>query len=239
MISVVIPVLNNILYTRNTLIDIANNVELPYEIFLIDDASTEDILSLVYDFKGLNIKFIRHDTNVGPNYIFNEGFNLSTGDYFSFLNNDLEINKYFFKKLRETFEANSNVAIVCPYTIPMKKGPSLVSTSQDDEIILEELPKREGWASTYRSSFLKRIKLIPDFLRVYYGDDYLFQCAKLLGYDCLKISNNLIYHYRGKTVSQVIEAPIQTMNNEKILWEPYASNMNKDNILLEETSCLV
>jgi len=56
MISVVIPVLNNGFLVKNLLTDIKNNIEKPKEIFVIDDGSTEDIKSILIEFKNLKIK---------------------------------------------------------------------------------------------------------------------------------------------------------------------------------------
>lgn len=225
MISLAIPVYNNIEYTRKILNDIRNNIEIPEEIFIIDDASTEDIKSLVEEFKDLKIKYVRHNKNMSFNYSCNEAIQLASGNYISFFNNDLILNPYCFKKIREAFEQNPNAGIVCPNTVKKMK---LITNPKNDKIVVTEMGKREGWAWTARSSFIKNIKPIPSFLRTYYGDDYIFYCARLLKYNCLKITNNYIFHYRNVTVKKVKSCSNAAMRKEGTLWHEYIPTLRKE-----------
>lgn len=132
MISLSIPVLDNLKYTRNILSNIIDCVEIPEEIFIIDDGSKEDIKGLTLEFKSLNIKYIRHNENMGYNYSCNEAIKLSTGDYISFFNNDMILNKYIFKKIRQTFKLCPNAGIICPTTISQK---NIINQSEDSSMI--------------------------------------------------------------------------------------------------------
>jgi glycosyltransferase involved in cell wall biosynthesis len=217
MISVVIPVLNNRFYVENLLFNIRNNTEKPKEIFIIDDGSIEDIKFMVSHFEDLNIIYIKHHITKGVNYSWNEGIKLSRGDYISVLNSDLFINKYFFKKVKESFLIDSKIGIVCPTTVGIKNK---VEQSNDDPVILNHMVKREGWAYSVRTSFIKRIDPIPSFLRTYCGDDYFFYCAKKLSYDCVKISNNYIFHYGSLTLN-ITPAITGEREKEKIKWNEY------------------
>jgi len=223
MISVIIPVLNNGFLVKNLLTDIKNNIEKPKEIFVIDDGSIEDIKSIIFEFKDLKIKYIRHNKTMGFNYVCNEGKKLSTGDFISFLNDDIIINKYFFKKIRESFLVDWRIGIVCPSTVKNKK---IVLETKDIPVVLSDMKKREGWAYTARRSFLKRIQPIPSILRTYCGDDYIFYCAKRLTYYCKKMTNNYIFHYGGLTVGKTKECSGER-KKEKIKWNEYKSKMHK------------
>jgi serine/threonine protein kinase len=162
---------------------------------------------------------------MGFNYSCNEAIKLSIGEYISFFNNDLILNKFVFKKIRQAFELNPNTAIVCPKTI---SKTSIVNQSKDSPIIVEEMGKREGWAWTARASFIKNINPIPSFLRTYYGDDYIFYCARLLKYNCLKITNNYIFHYRGETIKKTKGTGSVAMNIEKVSWLKYYPTIEKE-----------
>jgi len=226
LLSVSIPVYNNIWYTKNLLLNIRDCVQLPEELFIIDDGSTDDYKNLVNEFKDLNIIYIKHKENKGFNYSANEAIRISSGDYISFLNNDLIINKYFFKKLRQAFLLNPNAAIICPHTI---KNRDLVSTTKDDKVAVTEMGKREGWAWTARADFIKNIPPIPDFLRTYYGDDYIFYVArKIYTYNCLKMTNNYIYHYKNVTVKKVKTGTTIVMKQESKLWDQHIPKLQKE-----------
>jgi len=201
MVTVVIPTYNQITYTDQLLNNILQNEVLPKKIILIDDCGSESCWPLVKKYKRrkkMPIEYIRHSSNKGVNYSWNEGIKLTTTPIVSILNNDIIISKFFFKKLIESYNRDSNWGIVCPKTIKVLKN---VNLNIDDPVILKKMGKREGWAWSARMSFIKKIDPIPDFLRTYCGDDYVFYCAKGLGYSILKMMNNTIYHYGGKTVS--------------------------------------
>jgi len=225
MISVTIPVFNNRKYALNLLFYIENNIYLPNEIFLIDDGSSEDIKSLADQFKNLPIKYIRHDQNMGYNYSCNEGIKLSKGEYISVLNNDILINEYFFKKIKQAFLENPNAAIICPNTVQREE---MISSCTNEIIFATKMKKREGWAWTARASFIKNIPPIPNFLRNYYGDDYIFHCAKLLNYNCLKDINNFCFHYNGATVKKTPSASVRHRKEEGILWNNFIPSLEKE-----------
>jgi len=220
MIKVVIPIYNQITYTDQLLNNILQNKVLPQKIILIDDCSTENIRNLVKKYKSLPIEYIKHSSNKSVNYSWNEGMQKTTTSIVSVLNNDIIINKFFFKKIIDAYNNNPNWGIVCPKTIKQSKS---VKSSVDEPVILKNMGKREGWAWSARMSFIKKIDPIPDFLRTYCGDDYVFFCARGLGYSALKMMNNVIYHYGGKTVKTT--PPKGERKREKKLWEPYKQKL--------------
>jgi glycosyltransferase involved in cell wall biosynthesis len=217
MISVIIPVLDNRFYTKNLLVDIRNNIVKPKEIFIIDDGSTEDIISLRDEFQDLNIIYIRHKHTKGVNFSWNEGIKLSSGKYVSILNNDININIYFFKKIIESFQSSYNIGIVCPTTVSNEKK---ILDSKDELVNLIKMKKREGWAFTLRKTVLEQLSPIPSFLITYCGDDYLFYYTSKAGYFYVKMSNNYIYHH-GSITLNTIPSVWGERGKEKIKWEKY------------------
>lgn len=218
MITVVIPTHNQIVYTDQLLNNILQNKILPQKIILIDDCGTEDVKNLVKKYKSLPIEYIRHSSNMGVNYSWNEGIQRTTTPIVSVLNNDIIINKFFFKKIIDSYNSNSKWGIVCPNTISKSKS---VNLTVDEPVVLQNMGKREGWAWIARMSFVKRIDPIPSFLRTYCGDDYIFFCARKLGYSILKMMNNVIYHYGGKTV----RATKGERKRDKKKWYPYKQKL--------------
>jgi GT2 family glycosyltransferase len=213
MITVVIPFLNQIKYTDDLLNNISNNEVLPEKIILIDDFSTEDSNDLLKKYNFLPIEYVRHSLN----YAWNHGISLTNTPLVSVLNNDIIINKYFFKKIIESFNINDKLAVVCPLTTTVIEN---ISLSKDEPVILKEMGKREGWAWTAKMSFLKRIDPIPSILRTYCGDDYIFTLARYLTYNVKKMTNNYVYHYGGRTINETKEC-WDERSKEKVLWNQY------------------
>lgn len=201
MISVIIPVLNNIEITSELFETIYKNTVAPSEIILIDNGSTDKYFKLVKKYNKLNINYIRYSENLGVNNAWNEGIRLSKFSYVSILNNDLLLNNFFFQKVIEAMESVKNLGIVVPNIV---KEKDLIYKSLDCPIELKSIKKRIGCAFTIRKEVAKKIKPIPiDHLKTYCGDDYLFYFTQVLKYEVKIISNNFVFHYGGKTVHNI------------------------------------
>jgi len=217
MITVVVPVHNQIKITDDFFMTISENTVLPEQIVLIDNGSSDNYLELVNKFKNLNITYIRKETNEGVNAAWNLGIALAKTPYISILNNDLLLNKYFFQMVTQSMVNDKKLGIVVPYTILQDK--EYRHKTKNELPILGNLSKREGWAFTIRKNITDNIKPIPSKLKIYYGDDYLFYYTKALNYRTMKITNNFIFHYKNKTINTLISNPNKTINKEKQIWQ--------------------
>lgn len=219
MISVIIPVLNQLDLTKQLFGCIAKNTIQPSEIILIDNASEEDFSIFPEKFNCLNIKYIRNEKNIGVNPAWNLGISLAKYKYISILNNDIIISSSFFKKIFEVFEnpKNKEIGIVVPNTVKNKD----YALENDDYPIIMDLKKREGWAFTIRKEILDKIDPIPPELNLFFGDDYLFNSSLCNGYKNVKIINSNIYHYKGASSSDELKP---TMKKEREEWDKIKNN---------------
>ena len=219
MISVVIPVLNQSFLTNNLLDYIEKNTVKPGEIFLVDNASTEDIQSIVSKHHDLNIIYLRQKKNIGVNAAWNIGIHLSKGEFLSILNNDIIITKFFFEYIEELMTKQPNVGICVPSTIRDKTTVLMVETYP--YIKTFPLGKREGWAFTIRSKIAKACYPIPEDLNLFFGDDYLFGKTREMKYSILRMVTNPIYHYGGMTLSNTFgeSKTLELLKNERKIWE--------------------
>ena len=196
MFSVIIPVLNQIDLAKQLFGCISKNSILPLEIILIDNGSEEDFSDFPKKYENLNIKYIRNDENIGVNPAWNLGISFSKGKFVSILNSDIIISTSFFKKTLQAFQMFESFGIIVPNTVKERNS----NLENDQAPIIRDIEKREGWAFTIRKEILDKIKPIPNQLNLFFGDDYLFECSKLLGYRNIKIMNNSIYHYKNATI---------------------------------------
>jgi len=116
VVSIVIPVYNNIKFTLECLLSIQEyTTDIPYEIIIVDDGSTDhtrDILSKIS-----NIIYIRNSKNLGFVRTCNHGAKKIRGQYTLFLNNDVQVTCGWLTELVRTFEVHSNAGAVGPKII--------------------------------------------------------------------------------------------------------------------------
>ena len=87
-VSLVIAVYNQLHYTRQCLESIARNTELPYELILVDNGSTDGTREFLSNLKD---KVITNETNLGCAKAWNQGVRASEGDVIGILNNDIVV----------------------------------------------------------------------------------------------------------------------------------------------------
>ena len=217
MITVVVPVLNQLKMTGQFLRHIEANVILPKEIIFIDNGSSENIKGLVKRFdKRLPITYIRYKKNMGVNYAWKDGISRSKTELVTVLNNDIILNKFFFKKIIETAKIDNIFGVICGTTLKTVKA--VLNNTKDEPVkYVEGRMKKggEGWAYTLRKSLIDKIPPIPDFLENYYGDYYYFLCSKLLGFKNIKILNNNLFHYGSVTVLARYKRPKNTSRRKE------------------------
>lgn len=93
--SIILPIRNldyaNAHYTGNCIGAIKYFTKLPYELILIDNASTCELTSEFYPLIKEVDKYFRFEENQGVAKAWNKGIELSKGEYLCFINSDVEV----------------------------------------------------------------------------------------------------------------------------------------------------
>lgn len=109
-VSVIIPVHNQIEYTYRCLKSIALNAPaIPFEVIVVDDASTDDTLRVLGKAEGVRV--IANERNAGFIRSCNAGAKAAKGAFLHFLNNDTEVLPGWLDELVKTFDENKSVGI--------------------------------------------------------------------------------------------------------------------------------
>jgi N-acetylglucosaminyl-diphospho-decaprenol L-rhamnosyltransferase len=199
MISVIIPVLNQINWTIDCIQSLKEGEVKPDEIILIDNGSTDPYKNITEIFRDMNVLYIRNDINIGVNHAWNLALSITKRKYALLLNNDTVANKYFLKKVLKVME-DKNISICIPTReVTIKR---VHDENKDDDPILIDAPDIEGWAFTIRTEVYNKIGPIPNSLKIFMGDTYLYSCANILGYRNVKMINNTVYHYGSLTLKE-------------------------------------
>lgn len=140
----------HILNCLNSITDSMQNSSFTYEVFIIDNGSTDDSVQLINEHEGLHknvIKPIFLDHNTGTTYSRNLAIKQASGKYVAVLDSDVQLNDETLGELVVTIEGDSQVGMVAPKLI---YGNGLLQKSTD------QFPT--VWRKLYRYLFLKSIE---------------------------------------------------------------------------------
>ena len=109
-VSLVIPVYNQLNYTKRCLESIARWTDQPYELIIVDNASTDGTQEFLRDVKAT---VITNPRNLGCAKAWNQGVQASHGGVVGILNNDIVVTKGWIKGLVRFMEQEDH-GIVSP-----------------------------------------------------------------------------------------------------------------------------
>ena len=115
-VSIIIPVFNNLSYTRKCLWAISKNTgrEVSYEIVVVDNGSTDGTEEFLREIQqnNSNFQYLRNSRNLGFARACNQGADAARGKYLIFLNNDTEPQPDWLNRLIEPFRTNESIGVV-------------------------------------------------------------------------------------------------------------------------------
>lgn len=180
----------------------------PNIIFIIDNSeiyNTNGEYLVYFRNSKSTIKIYGEEKNIGVNPAINLLMKIAQENFahLTIFNDDIKIKENFFIKLNEVLniEMYSFIPVFCPYTT--HNINFFDSIKLEDEVwkhTINQMPKREGWALTIRNSVLKDIPPIPDSLKIFCGDDWLWKYTVKDHNMRWGKFNTLIYHEVGGTL---------------------------------------
>lgn len=110
-VSIIIPVFNQSDFTLACLSSLQENSgAIPFEVVVVDDASTDDTQDLLKTIP--NLIYLRAETNAGFISSCNRGAEAARGEFLVFLNNDTTVTLGWLTALHETFEFEPRAGLV-------------------------------------------------------------------------------------------------------------------------------
>lgn len=201
MINVLVVNLNNLKYTKDCIKDLLNQNFKDFKITLVDqnssESGTKEYLEEITSVGIINV--VINEKNTPLNHVWNWFYDNHYDELLCFLNNDVRVSSNFVKDTIDVFNTEEKVGIVCHSTN---------HTSFDrekkylDYVIMEEDKYMQGWDYTIRRSLYKKI---PNTLRTYCGDDFIFQNVYDQKYKMAYILSSPMIHYEGKSKKYLME----------------------------------
>lgn len=128
LISVIIPVYNTAKYLPRCLDSILKNTYKNLEIICIDDGSTDESLAILHTYadRDKRVKVVTQ-TNGGVSSARNQGLNLASGFFISFVDSDDWVHHQYFEALVSVQEKTNAQIVNCGYSAVQKKYQNTLS----------------------------------------------------------------------------------------------------------------
>jgi len=205
-ISVLLVNLNNLEYTKNAIGDLLSQ-NVIFNLRLVDqnssEAGTKEFFDNFFelhqkgDFYGKidYLEILNTGFNKPLNHLWNEYMDESLTDFVCLLNNDVRISPNFLSSALEVFEREHIIGAVNHVT----NNSNYSSWSNLLEYQIMDFPYRQGWDPIFRKSCYNPI---PDELKFFYGDDYIYSKLYSSGYKGAYILNSPMIHLERSTTTE-------------------------------------
>lgn len=159
--DIVIPVWNQLEYTKECLSSLFKSTSFPFRLIIVDNASdarTAQYLDSVKEKSPERVSLIRNNENLGFIKAVNQGIKRSMAPYVCLLNNDTQVAEGWLTEMVKVAEARDDIGIVNPNSNTLgwkpKKRQSLEAVAQELKSYSGEY-SRLPWASGF-CMFIKR-----------------------------------------------------------------------------------
>ncbi|MCY2959939.1 MAG: glycosyltransferase [Planctomycetota bacterium] len=167
----------------------------PSHLIFVDDRSPDDTVRVLRE---------RGETVIEPErrLYFNGILNLAIAScrtpYLGFLNNDLVLGSRFVEDSLATFE-RTGFDFLVPFTFEEADlDPAELERVRRFRVL--RLRRQQGWCMLFRTASVKRLPAIPDDLRLWFGDSWIFHHAWESGQKMGVMMHTAILHQRHTTI---------------------------------------
>lgn len=221
LVTIVIPVYNQLIYTKQCLVSIFKNTNHKnYKIIIIDNASTDgtnDFLQTIN--QSLLFDVISNRENIGFTLAANQGMQKAEGEFVLLLNNDILVETNWITGMLDVFARFNDAGIVgaktlVPGTNLIHNIGGMVLTKKSMFLPIGKNALRwdqrfsapvecqyiEGSCMCIKREVIEKIGFFDEvYSPAYYEDtDYCFR-ARAAGFKSYCAPCSEIYHYAGKT----------------------------------------
>lgn len=193
MFSIIIPTLQQDNYVLNMLLYELLNSACVGEIIIINNACKEMM------FSDKKIRVINTDKNIYVNPAWKLGIRESRFEYIGLLNDDIIFPKNIFEQIFNFIKQNSGIGLIGLDSINKTEKSEICGYPEDCEIKFSEVDVRGNcWGAAIfgrKSDFYE----IPEDMKVWCGDDYLFYQSIKSGKRNFKIYDTPIKHLHSNT----------------------------------------
>ncbi len=202
--DIVIPVYNQLDYTRACLESIKNNTEYSHRIIVIDDASSQETKAYLEILeKKKDIVLCRNENNLGWLDAVNKGITSALAEYVCVMNNDTIVYPGWLEEMVSVAQKNPQFGLVNPeWQIPKKfKGGREkyyyeVIKKQSGKFI--ETDWVRGFCSLIKRAVIEKIGGLDKVFAPGYYDDWDYSLRAIReGFLAVKAQGAFVWHYKN------------------------------------------
>ena len=221
---------NNLQYTKNLIDDLKKQINKNFNVWLVDQASTESGTKEFYDGLDLDNVFVyKNTTNTDLNRVWNWFYSKANDfEYLCFLNNDIRVTNNFVDDIIKIFDVDQTVGMVIHPT----NNENLSKAENKLNYSVLTTPYSQGWDFSIRK---KCYNLIPETLRIFGGDDFIFASNIKMGYKIAVANSSPIIHYKEQTRVKISNIHQIHQEDQHRFWD----EMNKNQLILVQATSLV
>lgn len=217
LISIVIPVYNQVSYTINCIEGITNAINQKIELIIIDNASSDNTSAILSSYKNENIelKIIKNEINLGFPKAVNQGIVNSSGKYILIANNDIVFTNNSIGRMIEIAETEPKIGIVGPISnevsgvqkdshakynsiVEMHKYAEEVSEKNKGQVL--QFPRVAFLCTLIKRELIDKIGGLDErFSPGNFEDDDFCLRAQLAGFKTVIAKDVFIHHYGSKS----------------------------------------
>gem|GEM_PF-312963 len=215
MVSIVIPVFNQFLFTLNCLHCISQaKTGIPYEVIVVDDASTDETPSIIS--RVFHLRYLRNISNEGFGETCNRGAAVATGEFVLFLNNDTKVGDGWLEAFVEAARLPNTGYVGAKLVYPdgrLQEAGGMIwrdgsawnyGNGQDPSDPMFNYIRKVDYCSAAAAMMPRKLfqdlgGFSPEFEKAYYEDTDLCMRIRQSGMDVVYQPEALVYHFEGGT----------------------------------------
>lgn len=237
LISIILPVYNREKFIAESIQSILYQTYQNFELIIVDDASTDDTVSIINKFEDSRIKFFQLKQNKGVSHALNLGFENAKGEYLARQDSDDVSIKDRFEIQTNFLNYNSEIDICGSGMKTLKKIKKFKYPRLHNDIITSLLIENPLASPTiiFRKKVHKKVKF-DESLR--FGEDYDFWSKALFLFKAHNLPDALVYYRFHQNQLSLRNKPKQIKDDLKLqlkLFQKlgYDQNFYKDGLIVK------
>lgn len=207
LVSIIIPLYNQLAYTKGCLESLRQTTPEEIEVILIDNASSDDTGQYLSSLSGVNV--ISNDINRGCSGAWNQGVRAAKGEWLVILNNDVILSLGWLEGLLNAAE-HWNLDIVSPAIREGELNYQLEPYSDEITTLMRNVIRRDranGICFMVHQRVFENIGLFDENFRIgQYEDADFFLRAKTAGFHLGTVGSSFLHHF-GSITQKSLKKP--------------------------------